>query len=56
MDKTIVLCWECRKLFLDHYKVIQLSKAGSEVSRKCENCGGGWGLTLYRVTNKEDKS
>ena len=54
MDKIICLCYDCRELFKEHYRLdaydARLAKPGEK--QTCENCKGGFGLLMCRVRSK----
>ena len=56
MDKFVTLCFECRELFREFYRVDVEDSATPEVKKNkeavCENCGTKFGLTVCRIRTK----
>ena len=63
MDKFITLCFECRSLFKDHYRleaydtdVIPEAKGrDGKKAAACENCGNRFDLRVCRIRSKGGK-
>lgn len=63
MDKLITLCWECRKLLKDHYRVdeygTELASPGTDRGGKrrtsCNNCGATLDLRVCRIRTKPER-
>ena len=61
MDKFVTLCFECRELFREFYRVDVEDSAVPEAKKNkepvCENCGTKFGLKVCRIRNlpKEER-
>ena len=57
MDKFVTLCWECRTIFRDHYRVdvcdddVKPEAKGRPGKKavRCENCGEKYSLRVCRI-------
>lgn len=54
MDQYITLCFECRKIFKDHWKV-DVVQRDNKLKKACENCGERFDLRLCRIRTLPDK-
>lgn len=54
MDKLITLCFECRTLMKDHYRVDAYDNE-AKPGKACENCGEKFDLRLCRIRTKPEK-
>ena len=53
MDKFVTLCYDCRDLFREFYRVdVEDSATPKGKKPVCENCGKEWGLKVCRVRSK----
>ena len=56
MDKFVNLCFECRYMFREFYRVDVEDAAAPEAKKNkepvCENCGTKFGLKVCRVRTK----
>lgn len=52
MDKLVCLCYDCRELFKDAYRLDAYDARTAKPEDKCENCGGGYNILVCRVRSK----
>lgn len=59
MDKSITLCFECRDIIGEFYRLDIEDSATPEKKKGknpvCENCGARFGLKVCRVRTKGEK-
>lgn len=54
MDKIITLCFDCRKILKDHYRV-DTYEDGAKPGKSCQNCGEKFDLRVCRIRTKPEK-